>query len=205
MAFKFPDFTGTYCHAVAACGSVKSKDKRVLSILKSQIGAVRARYKVGRHHGWLLVMLGGGKDGHHFHMEAMTDFLAKKRGLADENCGVEEVQELLSPMIGRTIHVTVSGMFLVPVADLPEMSLVGPLPTPGEESPIKTTGSTLEIRESLIPYMSWMLIKDDQARVDLTGHLIGKIDEDYLNDFFVLLRAAFRAYAFGEVSDASKD
>lgn len=200
MPFKLPDFANSYCHAVMACGGIKSKSQNVLRILRSEPDAILSRYQVNHDPAWLLVMLGGGKDGFHFHVEAMTEFLAKERELNKQNRPIEDVQELLRPTIGRRIEVTVSGIFLMPIDKVPEGSLIQPRFFTKRKGKfrVKTTGMDFEIEGTIIPYLSWMLIEESTVRVDLVTRLTGKIDEDYLDRFFQFLESAFRAYVFGE-------
>jgi hypothetical protein len=133
-------------------------------------------------------------------MEVMSDLMAQKRGLNRQNRSLEEVQELLCPMIGRRIEVTVSGVFLVPIDEIPEESLIRPVFFSKKQGKfkLKTTGMDFEIDGTSVPYLSWMIVEETVVRVDLMTRLRGKIDEDYLDRFFRLLDSAFRTYVFGE-------
>jgi hypothetical protein len=201
MAFKLPEFDNPYCRAVTACGRVKSKDKKVLGVLRGPFTKLMSGYKTGSEHAWLLTIFGGGEDKQHFHMEVMSDEWAKTEEPVRENRPIDEVQELLRPMNGRKIDATVSGAFLVPVAKLPEDSPVRPFTRTKGNITVKTKGMILEYAGSPVPRLVWTLMSDGVVRIDLEARVVGKIDEDYLDWCFDLLNTAFYAYVFGELPE----
>jgi hypothetical protein len=201
MAFKLPEFDNPYCRAVTACGRIKSKDKKVLGILRGPLTRLMSGYKTGTEHAWLLTIFGGGEDNQHFHMEVMSRDWAKTEELLPENRPIGEVQELLRPMNGRRIDATVSGVFFVPVAELPEDSPVRPFTQTKGNIAVKMNGMILEYTGSPVPRLVWTLMKDDLVRIDLETRVVGKIDEDYLDWCFGLLNTAFYAYVFGELPE----
>jgi hypothetical protein len=197
MEFKLPDFTDTYCHAVAACGSIKSKSQKVLEALQGGPKTVCARYKTSHDHPRILVILGGREDKRHFHMEVMSEFLAKKREFHPRERPIEEVQELIRPMISRQITVLVSGLFVLPIDRLPRDSIVQVTSKKEGKHTFKTTRVEFEVVQGDVARISWRLAEEGMVRVDLTTFMVGKIEEVYLVEFFRTLNSAFSRYVLG--------
>lgn len=149
-----------------------------------------------------MVAVGGSKPKNHLHVEVMSDFLAKKRGLNRENRSIEQIQGFLSPMVGRKADVTITGTFIMPVADLPETSLIQRAYIEEGQIKIRALGMMLEIENATVPRFSWRTVDGNRLRVDLATHLSGTIDEDYLDLFFGMIESSFRSYVFAESPDA---
>lgn len=152
--------------------------------------------------------MGGGEDKKHFHLEAITDYLAKKRKYNEANISIIELQKIISPMIGRKIAVMTSGLFLLPVKELPKNSIIRPVffKKKRGDFQIKATGMEFEMDGTAVPNLTWRVIENGKTlRIELLTSLDGEIDEDYLTTLASLTDSAFRAYVLGKSPDDHDD
>jgi len=209
MPFNLPEFYNEYFQAIVACGSIQTRSKKILDHLEKTKTSFAARYKTrdGKDN-WLLAMMGGGEDKKHFHLEAITDYLAKKRKYNEANISIIELQKIISPMIGRKIAVMTSGLFLLPVKELPKNSIIRPVffKKKRGDFQIKATGMEFEMDGTAVPNLTWRVIENGKTlRIELLTSLDGEIDEDYLTTLASLTDSAFRAYVLGKSPDDHDD
>lgn len=209
MPFKLPEFTSDYLHAIVACGSVQTKSKKVLDMLRSEDRTLYSAYDAGNgDRNWLVVILGGGEEGNHFHIESVSQSLAVKRRYASPNVGVDNLQALIRPMLGKRIDVTVAGLFLLPINSLPKDSFIRPLffQRKRQSLRVRTESMSFEIEGALVPRLTWFQVEHGKTlQVELSTRLLGKIDEDYLTRFASLMNATFSAYVFGTTPHVDRD
>ena len=204
MSIELPDFKDTQCVWVRACGQVESEGPSLVEILKKENTFI-ASYEAHGKKAFLRVCTGGPTK-QHLHVDCTLSSCFQEGSLPKENKELSEVIAFISSFLGISASIGVTGVFDVPLEDLPEQGLIRSLSMEkrtGDIS-IKLTGAQFTIKGAPIENVEWEIPNDkDQVRIAIYGHRSDTIDEEYLMRVFNWIESQYQLFIKGKTEHAN--
>ena len=181
MNLRLPTFKTTKIRALTACGKVESDSPEVNDILKTQKD-MTTKYVIDGNDIYFSLLFGG-KSGKHLHMDCVFPTFIKKSKLPKINHQIDDVLNLISNFNGIKVKIGVVGLYISPVAEIPENCLIRSLSTEQKtgEISIKLSSGSCTISGAPVTKMSWSIDdKTNEVMINLQAEKEDIVDEEYL-------------------------
>jgi hypothetical protein len=191
MRLTVPSLSGTQCVLLTVCGEIQKDDKSLPKILRGKRRSLS--YKIGAKGDlrFVRLILGGGE---HFHVDIATvdyfDEVPKIKGTE------KKLRETLAPLFGFRIELEVTGVFRVPIDELPAVIAATKNFTVDRDGVnIRMTGGVLSIVGAEVNEIRWSINEiDKRASVRMEAIRESFITETYLKDSFEIVKDSFDAF-----------
>jgi hypothetical protein len=200
MPVKLPDLSATRCVAFLACGTLDTEKHEALEQTEKQAENVLvASYGHGKT-AHLVRLVMGGSNPRHVHVDVLRKAMVKDDFLKATHKR-KEIETILNALQNEKIDTKVAGLFIIPLDELPEGSLIRSTffdKKQGDLS-IKATGAKLTIKGAPIQGIEWEFDEDAvMAKIDMRARVETVIDSDYLTRQLGLLESGFKLFVLGE-------
>jgi hypothetical protein len=208
MSLNLPDFAERKCLEIAFCGFLPADKADAahanLAVLKKSL---IARYTKSGKDVYVRLYLpfpwekeAGDRVHIHFVLAAADWF---RKSPPQTNSKPEEIFNLVEAFLGKEMDVRLTGIFRVPMGELPPFIRSTAVETTFNEVKLRMTAGTISVHGTPIQSISWELPnRGDLAEVTLEAKSCLKFEDTYLESGLELLEAAFRAFIVGERKDA---
>lgn len=206
MLIKLPQFEGTSCHNLTACGKIESGAKVLLNRLTKANKPMVARCRVGAKTVYIRV-LPSSKSGKHLHIDCALKEFFNKRGTPEVTHKRAQVMALLDKAIGATIDVGVIGFFVLPLAALPERGLVRSLYTEQATAgmTIKLTGGRFSITGAPVQSITWGVQQNSKdVALQIQARKTVRIEATYLQELLDWINGQLGLYLLTRGKDGSE-
>lgn len=201
MPIEIPNLSLGRSNRLIACGSIQTDREDLRDFLEKGTHLITSTVKKGVKH-YLLLMVGG-KNNSHFHVEVALASHFSSGFLPKTNAKISEFQLVADRFLGSTINLSLTCAFPLQLKDLPENGPIRLLSINSQVAGTKVqlVEGTLAVTGSLIEEISWSLEKgSDQVTVSLETSTSCEIERDYLNDGLSLLETYCAALVLGSNS-----
>jgi hypothetical protein len=181
MNLRLPTFKTTKIRAITACGKVESDSPAVNEILKTQKD-MTAKYVIDGNDIYFSLLFGG-KTGKHLHMDCVFPTFIKKSKLPKITNQIDDVLNRISDFNGVKVEVGVVGLYISPVAEIPEKCLIRSLTTEQKtgDISIRLSSGSFTISGAPVTKMSWSMDENkNEAMINLQAEKQEVVDAEYL-------------------------
>lgn len=192
MPVILPKFEKTHCRTMTVCGLLATEDKKLLAQLATPVDLC-ARYNPSGLVRYIHVGFGG-RRGKHLHIDvAVRENFGDSPPTAKDK--IADVRKALERVKGQEIDTGISGLFHLPLGDLPDfIQTTLQVEAQVEEISIKTSGGRFAIRGAPIHAIFWWMSTDaSHVCVELKARRKTQIQDSYLRDSLDLLEQGYKA------------
>jgi hypothetical protein len=206
MSISVPNLGNSKCVIFTVCGSLETKDMKVLKWLKAgQRLAARVR-SGGRT--YLLSAIAGQAFENHFHIDlASVDFFNKK-DLPSPTHSLKELLEQIEITVGSTCTVRVEGTFDVSISDLPPLLQnfikIATTSTSVGGVKIQTTGGSLSVEGTPVQNIRWQVFGTDDVMIELNSNQTVTVTESYLEESWQSINQTFTRLIQGDAPSGKR-
>ena len=200
MALIIPDFKGSECLGIVACGEIDDADPDALALIdRMNDRTLLANYKAADGTDSMLRLSFGGESDRHLHLDAFKRLLFPLE-VEGEILSLEELTAYFNPFGKQKISGRFYGRFILPIKELPKNGIISStlFEREEEEISIKTNAAKFEIKGAPVNFLQWSLIDEDsRIMIDIEGFLSETIGDDYLVKQLDLIDSAFQIFVRG--------
>ncbi|MHC5539638.1 hypothetical protein ACYOEI_15580 [Singulisphaera rosea] len=213
MPIILPNLSDTFCVNLVACGTIETKDRKVLSLLHGRPRSLVTNFGVEGAECWAYAGFGSSNPERlspHFHVEIASDLDLIRdsfEGDAVEEIDQDAFQSAISPFLRKNIEVDLTGIFILPTSRIAKNSIASAMVKSHtkKNSEVKTIASAFFAEDAIIERIQCMIARDGKhAKIIMETILNGKVIPDYLVDLMMFLDVALRIHFLGErINDAA--
>jgi hypothetical protein len=212
MPIALPDFKNPHFFWMTLCAEAPNAGPDLVKWMRGEKDTI-AIYKVDRGDAYLRLMLGGGKNGRHVHLDVFSPELSTKKNKtspesqSDQLVELTEMDKSISRLLGEEIEVHLRAGYKAQIEELPETGIIRAFSfdtTVGNVS-LKLDGAMFAIKGAPIQGITWNVLHDGDIAVTLEADGLKIIlAEDYLLTANKIAEEAFNIFVLGKAINEPK-
>lgn len=194
MALVIPPFRIGACVQLNVCAELVKADasKEVLEWLEAQ-PFMLAHHRIGDKAGFVVLILGG-SDANHVHVDLVTEDACKDREIPDATCKLSVIKKAWEHLSGKSVKARIVGRYLIDVTESPFFIRAVTFQVTKGNVKLKVTGGKVSVEGAPISKIEWSKDEEDNlVTVGLSAHKTLIVGDSYLQDSIGIVDSAFES------------